>query len=327
MTEVGWSKVGSLERETSGFLKEIETRDLLGGGLDFRKESDQSSGWGNLLDLKHPAGKVNLHQTKDSFEGERHGFRQEINNLCGWENLHHLKCQSEKVSLCETKESFEEDKHDSQSEVLQDLNYPPPQEAYLKEHNFFAKEREKARLDLNLNAGGSAQGFQEWQSVCTLDRVKEALERAASSSPSKRKRPKAYGGFENKEGNSFFDLRTKNSSSSSSDIPLQNENNDNNCSSARDPSPSSCSTSKSNINNNTSPSSPPRNGSASEALLAAGCPRCLLYVLLPRTNPKCPRCGCIVFDDFLSFSNKKPRSLQDSANFTSQIQNPHCGSF
>ncbi|XP_071730317.1 uncharacterized protein [Rutidosis leptorrhynchoides] len=47
-----------------------------------------------------------------------------------------------------------------------------------------------------------------------------------------------------------------------------------------------------------------------EEIYAAGCPSCLLYVLIPKTNPKCPRCNMVVP---FPTTMKKPRT---DLNFT-----------
>ncbi|KAL8195640.1 hypothetical protein R6Q57_026043 [Mikania cordata] len=46
---------------------------------------------------------------------------------------------------------------------------------------------------------------------------------------------------------------------------------------------------------------------------AAGCPSCLLYVLISTKNPKCPRCNITVVPSFSSPTNmtKKPRINDD----------------
>ncbi|KAJ6937452.1 hypothetical protein NC652_011942 [Populus alba x Populus x berolinensis] len=40
-------------------------------------------------------------------------------------------------------------------------------------------------------------------------------------------------------------------------------------------------------------------------MLVAGCPRCLMYVLLSEVDPKCPKCKSTVLLDFLSVENTK----------------------
>jgi len=43
-------------------------------------------------------------------------------------------------------------------------------------------------------------------------------------------------------------------------------------------------------------------------MLVAGCPRCLMYVLLSEVDPKCPKCKSTVLLDFLSVENTKKTS-------------------
>lgn len=37
-----------------------------------------------------------------------------------------------------------------------------------------------------------------------------------------------------------------------------------------------------------------------KAMLLVGCPRCLMYVMLPEVDPKCPKCKSTVLLDFLN---------------------------
>ncbi|GFP92749.1 hypothetical protein PHJA_001419200 [Phtheirospermum japonicum] len=97
---------------------------------------------------------------------------------------------------------------------FQDLNFPPTSKQTL---NLFD--------DPSLDPSSS-----NYQSVCTLDKVKSALERAEKETP------------------------RSTSSSSVRDSDLDEEE-------------------------------------KSTASIAAGCPSCLLYVLVSRGNPKCPRCN------------------------------------
>lgn len=141
---------------------------------------------------------------------------------------------------------------------LQDLNFPPTAKQPL---SLF----DDTSLDLKLvpssasSASSASASSSSYQSVCTLDKVKFALERAEKETIRKR----------------------------------------------------SISLSKSS-------SSPPSNSSSSikdgdfddeeksSATLAAGCPSCLLYVLISKGNPKCPRCGTVVPLP-VAATTKKPR--------------------
>ncbi|XP_020587541.1 uncharacterized protein LOC110029543 [Phalaenopsis equestris] len=137
------------------------------------------------------------------------------------------------------------------SRKLHDLNLPPPSSSPT------SLPEDSALLDLRL-AGGAISG--EYQSVCTLEKVKSALERAHRRQV---------------EGESA-------------------------CPSG---SPSSSTTSL----------SAKRLGLAEEddggsdftgGMMAAACPSCLLYVLISKANPRCPRCDSHVPVPFLP---KKPR--------------------
>ncbi|KAL3643141.1 hypothetical protein CASFOL_013956 [Castilleja foliolosa] len=115
---------------------------------------------------------------------------------------------------------------------------------------------DESSLDLNLFSPSSSSGY---QSVCTLDKVKLALERA--------------------EKETFVRKRSVSMSKSSSLI-----------------SNSSSSIMDSDVDQ--------EERSFVSASFAVGCPSCLMYVLIPKGNPKCPRCNC---DVPLHVSAKKPR--------------------
>ncbi|KAH9329548.1 hypothetical protein KI387_001656, partial [Taxus chinensis] len=108
----------------------------------------------------------------------------------------------------------------------------------------------------------------EWQSVCTLDKVKSALQRARTQTPKR------------KHGEESLQSPPPSPSPSPSLPP---------------PSSSSSSSMALSISNQQSENTEEvTEGPNSTSLMAAGCPRCLLYVLLPKSDPKCPRCGCII---------------------------------
>jgi len=200
----------------------------------------------------------------------------------------------------------------------------------LEEHNFMGgspnsekKDEEKmksrdidegkCKLDLKLSdvLRNQAEGSDwEWQwqsqSVCTLDKVKMALKRAEKESGNKLK------GVTTSSERSIEMAHIIPSNSSSGDSRKRSRSVD------RSPSSSSGSSLCLSMHNQPQlpPPPPPRpslnlqcNGSerenkaASSSLQAAGCPRCLLYILMPKTNPKCPRCGSLIATDFLSSSS------------------------
>ncbi|GMN61151.1 hypothetical protein TIFTF001_030237 [Ficus carica] len=43
----------------------------------------------------------------------------------------------------------------------------------------------------------------------------------------------------------------------------------------------------------------------STPMVLVGCPRCLMYVMLSDTNPKCPKCKSTVLLDFVNENNNK----------------------
>ena len=164
--------------------------------------------------------------------------------------------QSGKVYLhrCNSPVSSSSDpkrQHQKPVPELQDLNFPPSP----------AEEN----LDLKLFPSN------EYQSVCTLDKVKSALERAEKESGKKR-----------------------HANCGSSDISSSRI-----CSSLSSPSSPSVREGEAGDGEEEKSSDSFESG----PVFAAGCPSCLLYVLLSKSNPKCPRCATVV--PFRSF--KKPR--------------------
>lgn len=127
---------------------------------------------------------------------------------------------------------------------LQDLNYPPA----TKPLNLF----DDTSLDLKLVQSSHSKSSSNYQSVCTLDKVKSALERAEKETNRKR----------------------------------------------------SVSMSPSNLSSSATGTESLDSEEKSSASFAAGCPSCLLYVLLSKSNPRCPRCNMIVP---LPTPLKKPR--------------------
>uniref|UniRef100_A0A5B6YPA4 GIR1-like zinc ribbon domain-containing protein n=1 Tax=Davidia involucrata TaxID=16924 RepID=A0A5B6YPA4_DAVIN len=166
----------------------------------------------------------------------------------GWEKRLDLKSGKVYLQRCNspnTSSSSSDHKHQTNQPVpkLQDLNFPP----YLFEDT---------SLDLKLVPSLSPSSSSNYQSVCTLDKVKSALERAEKETIKKR---------------SISMLKSSsppsNSSSSIKETEMDHE------------------------------------GKLSSSF-AAGCPSCLLYVLISRSNPKCPGCNTIVPSPM---AMKKPR--------------------
>ncbi|KAL5977231.1 hypothetical protein ACLOJK_021574 [Asimina triloba] len=141
---------------------------------------------------------------------------------------------------------------------FQDLNYPP-------------NLAEDASLDLKLVPSA------ESQSVCTLDKVKSALERAKRESTKKRPSVASYGGGSDASSSRIYSSLSSPSSQSST-ISIKGGEEEGEVE-AEDPKKSSL------------------------LVFAAGCPGCLLYVLISKANPRCPRCGAVVPAPVL----KKPR--------------------
>ncbi|XP_076913321.1 uncharacterized protein LOC143571896 [Bidens hawaiensis] len=185
------------------------TRDLLGASdLDSAKELD--------LDLHVPSG-----------------FEKRLDLKSG--KVYLQRCKSPNTSSSSS--DHKHDKHDQAVSKLQDLNFPPSSKKPL---NLF----DDASLDLNLvNLSSSSSASPPAYSVCTLDKVKFALERAERETIKK---------------------RLSSSSNSSSSVKETMVIEDDDC------------------------------DDRSSQAYAAGCPSCLLYVLISRSNPRCPRCNMTV---------------------------------
>ncbi|ONK74456.1 uncharacterized protein A4U43_C03F6470 [Asparagus officinalis] len=122
---------------------------------------------------------------------------------------------------------------------LQDLNLPPTQV-------------DSSAIDLRLLLPSAPRGAdRNYQSVCTLDKVRSALERAERESQSKGRPPRSDG--------------------------------------SNSPSSSSSTTTSSSIKRRGADQETDGSDS-SRSLIAAGCPICLMYVLISKANPRCPRC-------------------------------------
>ncbi|EPS68147.1 hypothetical protein M569_06626, partial [Genlisea aurea] len=189
------------------------TRDLLGGSCTVdSKELD--------LDLKVP---------------------------CGWEKLLDLKSGKVYLQRRETSNSGAAGAEAKKSTTnFHDLNFPPPAKQTTPLSLF------DDVLDLKLvSASPPLSVHGSSTSVCTLDKVKSALERAERESPLRKR--------------SISSVSKSSSSSSSSVKNVEIGDSDQEEKSGGVPAP-----------------------------FAAGCPRCLLYVLISRGNPICPRCNSYV---------------------------------
>lgn len=155
----------------------------------------------------------------------------------GWEKRLDLK--SGKVYLQRSNSPISSSSTASTGKEVQDLNLPPSSTTSTMDDDSVA-------LDLKLVPS------YDYRSVCTLDKVKSALERVK-----KRSSPPAI----------------------SIDSSSEEEDGGGRISS-----------------------------NSSGLLFAGGCPSCLMYVMISKTNPKCPRCEAIVPTPSPTMcSTKKPR--------------------
>ncbi|KAL3508256.1 hypothetical protein ACH5RR_027657 [Cinchona calisaya] len=177
----------------------------------------------------------------------------------GWEKRLDLKSGKVYLQRCDSPNSYSTNEHKKQnngaSSKLQDLNLPP---AAKQPMNLFDDSSLDLKLVPSSSASASSALSSNYQSVCTLDKVKSALARAEKETIRKR----------------------------SISISLSK--------SSSPPSNSSSSIKDGEVDED----------EKSAASFAAGCPSCLLYVLISTNNPKCPRCSAIVP---LPTTVKKPR--------------------
>lgn len=142
---------------------------------------------------------------------------------------------------------------------LQDLNFPesPSSKPLL---NLL----DENSLELKLVSSSSQSSGSNYQSVCTLDKVKSALERAKKE-PNKKRLSSTWNSNNNNNNNSSLAISSPSYSSSSSSIKDSKDDQE-------------------LIEENLLVASP----------IAAGCPGCLCYVLIMKNNPTCPRCNSVV---------------------------------
>ena len=166
-----------------------------------------------------------------------------------WSFLYRVQSGKVYIQKCNSSSSENKFQTNSAGPKLQDLNFPPSSSNKLPLNLF-----DETNLDLKLMSS-SLPSIINYQSVCTLDKVKSALERAEKE-PSLKKRTSLW-------KSSSFSSQSPSYSSSSSSIRETQEDQE------------------SEEKLQASP-------------MAAGCPGCLSYVLIMKNNPKCPRCHTVV---------------------------------
>lgn len=218
------------------------TRDLLGGSISSSSSSSSSK-------LVSDAQELDL----------------DLQVPSGWEKRLDLKSGKVYLQRCNaTNSSFEQNRHYQTNPTvpkLQDLNFPAsPSKTPL---NLF----DDTSLELKLVSHSSPSPpstSPNYQSVCTLDKVKSALERAE------------------KEPSAVAAAAAKRRSSSTTATTLWK--------SASSPSYSSSSSSMKEAQEEECHDEKMMHSSP----FAAGCPGCLSYVLIMKNNPKCPRCNSVI---------------------------------
>ncbi|MQM19432.1 hypothetical protein Taro_052436 [Colocasia esculenta] len=154
----------------------------------------------------------------------------------------------------------------------------PPRQAVPQLHNLLS-EHPAATLDLRLRPSAAvtpaAAGY---ESVCTLDKVRSALERAQREPPLRKLLPHSAAGPASPASSSTTTSSAKRLREATQDEEGERESK----------SPSSSSSSSSVVVQGR------EDRSAAAGMAAAGCPSCLLYVLISRSDPRCPRCNAAV---------------------------------
>ncbi|PKA52252.1 hypothetical protein AXF42_Ash010148 [Apostasia shenzhenica] len=143
---------------------------------------------------------------------------------------------------------------------LHDLNLPPPSSSS------GVISEESSRLDLTLSAAeaaGPSAPFAAYRSVCTLEKVKSALDRAERELRWSYRRRADCGGSTSPSSSTTSSSLKRRATESGDSTDVQ----------ADSPFPHH-----------------PVAAAASGGMVAAGCPVCLLYVLISTADPRCPRC-------------------------------------
>ncbi|KAF8408653.1 hypothetical protein HHK36_004716 [Tetracentron sinense] len=251
----GYKEEQVRNESTNGKSKVLITRDLLGGCSKFRSteldlDLQVPNGWEKRLDMKifehsffsfFPFDEQTPVPSSTPILVRSADFRKPSIPLFLSGKVYLQRCNS---PISSSSSSEQKRQHQNRTlPELQDLNFPPSSSS--------SNLLEESCLDLKLVPSNN------YQSVCTLDKVKSALERAQKESGKKR---------------SLSSPIRCSISSRSSSIREEEEQDE-------------------------------EERSSSGLLFAAGCPGCLLYVLISKRNPKCPRCDSIVPSPIL----KKPR--------------------
>ncbi|KAL6546975.1 hypothetical protein OROMI_022696 [Orobanche minor] len=174
----------------------------------------------------------------------------------GWEKRLDLKSGNIYLERCSSSQSIR-----SQQNIQKSVDLDFPTESKLRSTTL--NRFDDPSLELKLVSLSSSSNY---QSVCTLDKVKSALERAKKETTVRNKR-------------SMSSISSSIRSSSSSSIKLDSD-----------------------VDQEEKLTIPV--AVAVAASFAAGCPNCLMYVLISKSNPRCPRCSCYVP---LPVAAKKPR--------------------
>uniref|UniRef100_A0A1D1Y2V1 GIR1-like zinc ribbon domain-containing protein n=1 Tax=Anthurium amnicola TaxID=1678845 RepID=A0A1D1Y2V1_9ARAE len=187
---------------------------------------------------------------------------------------------------------------------VQDLNMPPlccsgfpplPRPAGLLRPSSPLREEPSPALDLKLRSPAPPPAG--YQSVCTLEKVKSALERAQRESQRKQQQQPPLPPLPPPSASPASSSTTTSSAKRRREAGKDEE--------AEGESRSSSSSSSVVVQGDDLVASEGGGGGGGSAMAAAACPSCLLYVLISRRDPRCPRCSATV--PLPPAPSKKPR--------------------
>ncbi|CAK9192940.1 unnamed protein product [Sphagnum troendelagicum] len=188
----------------------------------------------------------------------------------------------------------------SLADQLPDPRYQAPEKSHQLE------------LDLNLTAGAAAAGsppppssgpphHEQEQSVCTMEMVQRALRRTADH----------HQALDHSRKTRAWSLGSPATSSSSSTSRSSRLDAAANQAPVVDDKTQSTGTSDSEAEVSMKPAAESRSATTSLCALVTGaCTRCLMYIMLDKSNPQCPRCGSDITLDFMAPSTKRQRVEQ-----------------
>lgn len=171
-----------------------------------------------------------------------------------------------------------------------------------------AVEDSKVELDLNLSAGGgmrrrSSSPRTSPQTVCTVEMVQNALRRSSEKTLAVKREAVVVPGRLGSSSFSSLTNSTTRSEPSAASPATSNSSSASSRSGAGLKTPASAGVSEAQSIKVETVMEP-------GALVMGACTRCLMYVMLNKADPRCPRCDCKVPVDFATPCNKQKGGLK-----------------